>query len=77
MLRKIEFHLNEFNKICTLLKSVTKMDVRKINKDEIDSILKENNNIFNISAIEYLLFIFFSLPSQVVEHDSLDFVIIR
>ena len=33
MLRKTEFHLNDFNKICTLLKSVTKMDVRLMNQD--------------------------------------------
>ena len=33
MLEKIEFHLNDYNKICSLLKSVTKMDVRLLNKD--------------------------------------------
>ena len=64
MLRKTEFHLNEFNKICTLLKSVTKMDVRKVNKDEIDSILKENNNIFNISDRIPIIYIFFTAFSS-------------
>ena len=40
------------------------MDVRKVNKDEIDSILRENNNIFNISDRIPIIYIFFTAFSS-------------